>query len=263
MTSPYRVRAHNAATESENKIHDDAVARQYGFRGGLVPGVTVYAYMTRPVAERWGRPWIERGRMQARFLAPVYEGQELSVRLDGDELEATTEDGLVASGTATLPDNAAPTPLVAGYPTAPVPAERPPAGAGSLGAVEVLGSLEAGFHADRAADYLAEIADDLPLYVDEGIAHPGYLLRDANWSSPPTPDSVRGSTSRARSSTTRPWPTASGCRRRGRVARAVRAQGPRVRRPRSPPGGRRHPPGRVHRSTPRSTGPDRFEDDST
>ena len=38
--------AHNDAAASANKIHDDAVAQQYGFRGGLVPGVSVYAYMT-------------------------------------------------------------------------------------------------------------------------------------------------------------------------------------------------------------------------
>ena len=46
MTEPawgtYRVRAHNIAADSENKIHDDSVARQYGFAGGLVPGVVVY-----------------------------------------------------------------------------------------------------------------------------------------------------------------------------------------------------------------------------
>ena len=30
--------AYNHATESENKIHSDEVARRYGFRGGLVPG---------------------------------------------------------------------------------------------------------------------------------------------------------------------------------------------------------------------------------
>ena len=37
----YHVKARNPATESENKIHHDDVARQYGFAGGLVPGVTV------------------------------------------------------------------------------------------------------------------------------------------------------------------------------------------------------------------------------
>ena len=48
---PYRVEAFNTAKASENKIHDDAVARRFGFGGGLVPGVDVYAYMAHlPVA---------------------------------------------------------------------------------------------------------------------------------------------------------------------------------------------------------------------
>jgi len=38
---PYRVEAFNTAKASENKIHDDAVARRFGFGGGLVPGVDV------------------------------------------------------------------------------------------------------------------------------------------------------------------------------------------------------------------------------
>ena len=55
---PYRVEAFNASKESENKIHDDAVARRFGFRGGLVPGVDVYAYMTHLPVQRWGRAWL-------------------------------------------------------------------------------------------------------------------------------------------------------------------------------------------------------------
>ena len=39
---PYRVVAFNTAHDSENKIHDDATARRFGFGGGLVPGVDVY-----------------------------------------------------------------------------------------------------------------------------------------------------------------------------------------------------------------------------
>ena len=41
----YRVSAYNTSKLSENKIHDDAVARKFGFSGGLVPGVDVMAYM--------------------------------------------------------------------------------------------------------------------------------------------------------------------------------------------------------------------------
>lgn len=35
--------AFNTAHASENRIHDDATAKRYGFAGGLVPGVDVYA----------------------------------------------------------------------------------------------------------------------------------------------------------------------------------------------------------------------------
>src|SRR5690348_13335622 len=71
---PYRVAAFNASKESENKIHDDAVAQRFGFRGGLVPGVDVYAYMTHLPVLRWGRAWLERGSAECRLLKPVYDG---------------------------------------------------------------------------------------------------------------------------------------------------------------------------------------------
>ena len=35
---PANRRARNTSAASENKIHEDSVARDYGFRGGLVPG---------------------------------------------------------------------------------------------------------------------------------------------------------------------------------------------------------------------------------
>src|SRR5207248_9676955 len=76
---PYEVRAHNAATASENKIHDDAVARQHGFSGGLVPGITVFGYLTAPVVEAWGQAWLERGFLSGRFRQPIYDGDDVTV----------------------------------------------------------------------------------------------------------------------------------------------------------------------------------------
>jgi acyl-coenzyme A thioesterase PaaI-like protein len=177
----HTVVAHNPATASENKIHEDSVARDYGFRGGLVPGVVVYAYMTRAPLDRWGRDWLERGTMAARFLLPVYEGQEVTVDLDDDgELEAYTEDGLVAAGTATLPDGTTPPPDPASYPVAPLPDERPPASPEAL-AVDALGTLEYGFHARQAGAYLDEIRETSPFYAKAGVAHPGWLIAMANY----------------------------------------------------------------------------------
>ncbi len=36
-------------------MHDDTVARKFGFSGGLVPGVDVLAYMVHPPVAHWGR----------------------------------------------------------------------------------------------------------------------------------------------------------------------------------------------------------------
>jgi acyl dehydratase len=178
----YSVSAHNAATESENRIHADDVARDYGFKGGLVPGVTVYAYMVRPVAERWGLDWVERGTMTARFVLPLYEGDKATVEFDevgGGGITARNSDG-EACGIGRAGWAATSPPDVNAYPDAPLPAERPPASPESLAPGTVLGSVGAGFHADRAAEYLDEVTDDLPLWRDKAVAHPGYLLRSAN-----------------------------------------------------------------------------------
>jgi acyl dehydratase len=124
----YRVRAQNTAADSENKIHDDRVAGEYGFRGGLVPGVTVYGYMTAPLVE-FAPDWLERGSMQVRFLEPFYDGDEVIVRADanGDgsvRIIAEREDGgLCGSATALLQ---APSPRPAEeYPERALPEHRP------------------------------------------------------------------------------------------------------------------------------------------
>jgi len=111
----YRVRAENIAVESENKIHDDQVAAKYGFRGGLVPGVTVYGYMTVPIVEM-APEWIERGSMQVRLIEPFYDGEEVVVRAEAREdgsivVTAQREDGTVcARGSASIRDAALPAP---------------------------------------------------------------------------------------------------------------------------------------------------------
>src|SRR5271154_1171705 len=71
----YRVSAYNTSKLSENKIHDDTVARKFGFSGGLVPGVDVLAYMIHVPVRKWGRAFLERGVIEARFVKPVYDGE--------------------------------------------------------------------------------------------------------------------------------------------------------------------------------------------
>src|SRR5690349_12071982 len=127
---PYRVAAYNTAHDSENKIHDDATARRFGFGGGLVPGVDVYGYMSHLPVMRWGRAWLERGSAECRFFKPVYDGDDaiVTAREDGDALDIAVESRGedCASGRAALPD--APPPLsLDRFRAAPQHADRPPA----------------------------------------------------------------------------------------------------------------------------------------
>src|SRR5579862_5464235 len=134
---PYRVSAYNTAHDSENKIHDDSVARRFGFGGGLVPGVDVYGYMTHLPVMRWGRAWLERGTAECRFLKPVYDGDIATVTAneDGGNLDITVESrgGTCATGRAGLTE-AADLPRLTDFAKVPQRAERPPADEASLAA---------------------------------------------------------------------------------------------------------------------------------
>ena len=77
---PYRVSAIPTHDPSENKIHEDGMAREFGFRGALVPGVTVYSWMTHPVVAALGPAWLDHGAFSVRFAKPVYFGQPVTVR---------------------------------------------------------------------------------------------------------------------------------------------------------------------------------------
>jgi hypothetical protein len=113
----HRVRAVNTVAESENKIHDDRVAAQYGFRGGLVAGSTVYGYMAAPIAASMPG-WMERGSMKLRLIEPFYHGDEVVVRTEVDaegsiRIGAERPDGTVcaqALGTIRRDSRAAPAP---------------------------------------------------------------------------------------------------------------------------------------------------------
>ncbi len=182
MTSRYHVSAFNTATASTNKIHDDAVARQYGFRGGLVPGVDVYAYMTRVPVAHWGIEFLRHGWMTARFAQPVYDGEQVTVTGTPEDdalvLELAGPDEVVrATGRASLTPPATNREIP---PEAPLPDPRPAASAESLRPGTVLGSIADEFDVLRARDYLATVREDLTIYTAGPYAHPGWLLRFAN-----------------------------------------------------------------------------------
>ena len=177
----YTVNAFNTATESTNKIHDDSVARSLGFRGGLVPGVDVYAYLCHLPAEAWGREWLERGTMHARFASPVYDGDDVTVSGElGALVLHDSGGGLCATGEAALSDGRAEPPSPQEWPDFACDGNRTPASEDAFASLP-MGYLEVGFHADAAQSYLDDIREHAAVFRRDGYAHPGWLLRYCNF----------------------------------------------------------------------------------
>lgn len=183
---PYRVSAYNTAKASENKIHDDATARRFGFTGGLVGGVHVYAYMTHQPVAYWGRVWLERGTGDCRFSKPVYEGDIAEIvadeTADGLDLQVISRGELCATGSAALPGPVA-SPRVDDFQQATPPEHdaRPPADETSLVVGRWLGMNPLTVTAEFHAQDLSDTRETDPLYAAEGIVHPGTILRCCNW----------------------------------------------------------------------------------
>ena len=189
-TTRYHVLAYNISHNSENKIHDDVVAKQFGFTGGLVPGVDVYAYMMHAAVGRWGRAFLERGNASCRFMKPVYDGDIAEV--EGTDSAETTAIEVIsktlhcASGSASLPDSApmpSPMPSLADFQPAATPAmeARMPARPATIPIGGWFSPHPLHVTAEVAADYLRDIREQDPLYKREGLVHPGTILRMCNW----------------------------------------------------------------------------------
>ncbi len=178
------VAAYNLSAASENRIHDDTVAKKFGFAGGLVPGVEVYAYMSHLAVQQYGIDWLRHGSAECRLLKPVYDGKEATASGSPDEngglaLQVTMGDILCATGSARL-EALEPAPPLDEIPAAPLPAERPEAAPESLRPGMVLGTFEAQYSDEEQLAYLRDARETLPLYAEEKITHPGLILRLAN-----------------------------------------------------------------------------------
>ena len=180
---PYRVTAYNTSKQSENKIHDDAVARRFGFSGGLVPGVDVMAYMMHLPVAKWGRAFLDRGLIEARFVKPVYDGEvaELTANESGGtvSIEVHSRGQLCATGTASLPASAPYVPI-ANFTEVAAVAERQLVGASSYQIGTWLGTIPRDWAGEAATGYLADIRETDPIYASEGLGHPGLLQRVMN-----------------------------------------------------------------------------------
>jgi len=186
----YRTKALNAGSNSGNLVHEDEHARRYGFRGGLVPGVSLYAYISRSVVEALGRDWLERGSADVRFIHPVYDGEEFrtggcisSIEGDGTvhvEFEGTSSQGVTcvvgAAGLALRPPE--PEPVVDDFPAGRGKSRRP-ISLDLLKPGALLTPVTSEFTWNVHWEYCQKIVrDHHPIYHQ--TVHPGWLLSQAN-----------------------------------------------------------------------------------
>ncbi len=186
MTLPvYQVSAFNSAKASENKIHDDATAQRFGFKGGLVGGVHVYAYMSHMPVLKWGKDWLIRGTGEAKFGKPVYEGDiaEISAAEDAEGMAiAVNSCGVLCStGRAAMPSGSVAAPSLADFPVVAPRTNRPPADEKSMAVGDWFGMNPLTVTPEYQTQDIGDTRETLGVYLADGIVHPGTILRCCNW----------------------------------------------------------------------------------
>ena len=186
----YRVRALIDAADSDNRLQDDEYARRHGFRAGLVPGSSIFAYVSRTLVEFLDKDWLERGSAEVRFVRPVHSGEELriggrvcAVSKEGDvsiDFQASNNQGTPCGiGVAQLPVRApAPEPCPGDYPAGRAKLNRP-ISLETLKIGECLTPVSSQFNWNVHWQYCQKsIRDHHPLY--RKILHPGWVVNRAS-----------------------------------------------------------------------------------
>ena len=186
-----KIVGNNYAEDHDNKIHSDEVAAQFGFRGGLVPGVGVYAYLTHPVVESLGVEWLHRGAMSAKFLKPIYHGEEVTVKGIVKAIEPVIINlelfdaggNICAVGEASVPANI-PEIYFENFPhqNLPDPDQRPAARLVNLPPGKILASLDWELNLEEIEKkFLSDICATLPIFFGaKAVCHPAFYLAQAN-----------------------------------------------------------------------------------
>lgn len=88
-----------------NPIHSTSTAREYGYQGALVGGVTAYGWTVATVVKTLGHSWLDSGWAEIHFKRPIYPGDELEVIVDEQGALAVKNSGSICfSGKVGLGD---------------------------------------------------------------------------------------------------------------------------------------------------------------
>lgn len=88
MTAPAtavrQITAYLEGTDRQDQpqnIHTDAVAKEMGYKGGLVYGSSVFGWATPLILDALGTEWMRNGWADLQVLRPVYNGEVLTISL--------------------------------------------------------------------------------------------------------------------------------------------------------------------------------------
>ena len=194
MTIPenWRAEAFNPATNSSNRIHADDVAKEYGFKGGLVPGVTVSGYLFHPAVLAWGEDWLTRGHGKVVVHKPLYDGHDFEVQVSNQTDTAYRAELIDMEGTrcATaevyLADELPQPPTRRGDDLLPKEADIAPATLHEMQRLQASGMRALKIRWSEKHEMSAYLRDssllpDLHRFDADGFAHGAFLLGITNW----------------------------------------------------------------------------------
>ena len=92
MTTPNRIEqdvvaylSNEDSADISNPIHSTEFAKQYGFGGALVGGVTVWGWATQTIIEALGDSWLDRGWAEFNFRQPTHPGDEVRITAHAED----------------------------------------------------------------------------------------------------------------------------------------------------------------------------------
>ena len=179
----YRVVARNFSAATENRIHNDEIARKLGFTGALVPGVAVFGHLTYPLVSRFAESWLSCSETSVRFLKPAYHEDPLTITDDEDNsvnyLRCRNEEGtLLAEMQSSMPDSLADPEDATAFDAPARQDERQEINWENVIPDEPFTPWHIQITEDGNRTYTEQIADPLTLY--RHVAHPHWLLGIAN-----------------------------------------------------------------------------------
>lgn len=168
-TSPWKIVARNLPDHGSNPIHTDSGAQAAGFPRALVAGVTTYTYCVHPLVSHWGLEWARIGSAEVTFSSPVFDGETLAFPVTAD---ATDSERLRLEVRVDRSDR--PLVRVDARRTAPARPVR------SISLAEMLTPMTIDLSGEFDPTYAERAGDDLAVFRDAGVVHPGVWPRLAN-----------------------------------------------------------------------------------